>query len=331
MAYMHKITVINHKLLHILLTDCNIYCNILVYNRVSYSIIISDVTEKVAMTRIRSQKIFDPDLACEARIFALAPHFTQADHALADLALNHPEIVVRSSARELGRQCNISEASVIRFIQKLRYESLEDFRQALQKDLLSSQTSGRIRNTSSDTPIDVLNEVVSLCMKALQSLVAALDINDLKRAVDAIQSSHCINFFSAGGSIRIAEHTVFKLLRMGYMAVAQAEPFSQMAQASLVGKESVAFGISYTGATKSVNDALAVAKESGAKVICLTNFSGTEITEIADICLITASPGGLLAANAAQTRVAQFAVLDTLLTLLPTRCKEDGTINPSSN
>ena len=269
------------------------------------------------MAKIHSSKNFSPELACTARIFTLTPHFTQADHAIADLAINHPQLVALSSARELGRHSDVSEASVIRFVQKLGYESLQDFRDALKKELVNSQTAGNTMvSTHPNTPTEALSQVVSLCSQTLQMLTTALDIEELGRAAKALEASTCIHFFAAGGSIRVAQHATFKLMRLGYLSFAEAEPFAQMAQASVVGSGSVAFGISFTGATKSVIDALAVTKENGAVVICLTSFSGTPITNLADICLITPSPGGVLAANSAQTRVAQFAVLDALFALI---------------
>ena len=268
------------------------------------------------MVNKSSPNLFDPNLVSTARIFSLAHQLTQADRAIADLAINHPQLVAVSSARELGRQCNVSEASVIRFIQKLEYESLSDFRYALKKELVESQTTGSSEVSPRGTPAEALSQVVSLCSQALQMLMAALDIEELWRAAKALEASTCIHFFASGGSIRVAQHAAFKLMRLGYLSFAQAEPFSQMAQASVVGNGSVAFGISFTGSTKSVIDALAATKEHGATIICLTNFAGTPITELADIRLITATPGGILAANSAHTRVAQFAVLDALLTLM---------------
>ena len=274
------------------------------------------------MGKNQNSKIFSPELSCTARIFTLTPHFTQADHAIAGLAINHPQLVVTSSARELGRHSDVSEASVIRFVQKLEYESLKDFRDALKKELVNSQTAGNsMVSTQPNTPAEALAQVVSLCSQALQMLTTAIDIEELGRAADALEKSTCIHFFAAGGSIRVAQHAAFKLLRLGYPAYAQSEPFSQIAQASIVQSGSVAFGISFTGSTKSVVDALAAAKENGAIVICLTNFAGTQVTELSDIRLITPAPGGILAANSAQTRVAQFAILDALLTLIAPRCE----------
>lgn len=259
------------------------------------------------------------DPLCTPRIFTLSPHFTKADQAIADLTISHPQTVAKLSARKLGHQCGVSEASVIRFVQKLGYKSLDDFRQALQYELLTSQTSASRWESSKDSPAAILSQVVSLCSQALQSLTVVLDINDLSRAANEMEKADSIHFFSAGGSIRISQHAAFKLMRMGYLSIAYSEPFTQMAQASLIGKNAVAFGISYTGSTKSICDALSVARDRGVVSICLTNFAGTQITECADIKLITGAPGGVLAANSAQSRVSQLAVLDTLCALIPLR------------
>jgi DNA-binding MurR/RpiR family transcriptional regulator len=276
------------------------------------------------MTKSILSEPLQAELSCTARLDALAPHFTKADHGIADRILSHPQTMVRLSARELGRQCGVSEASVVRFAQKLGYNGLEELRQAVRHDLVTSQTAAGQEFPADNEVAEVLAKVVALCSQALEHLVAVLDVDELERAAAALEAADLVHFFAAGGSVRVAQHAAFKLMRMGYLSVVNPEPFAQMAQATLVGPNSVAFGISYTGATKSVNDALAVAGESGAMTVCLTNFAGTEMTEVADVQLITAAPGGVLAANSAQARIAQFAVLDSLVALITPRGGEEG-------
>ena len=260
-----------------------------------------------------------PEAMCTARINTLYPHFTKADRAIASLTINHPQTVARLPSRELGRQCGISEASVIRFVQKLGYDGLPDFKEALRQELMASQTPVSPDFSPEDSPAEVLSKVVALCSQALQNLVELLDVTELDRAAKAISAADCLHFFSAAGSMRVAQHAALKLMRMGYLSITHTDPTAQMAQASLTGEETVAIGISFTGSTKAVIDALAVAKESGATTICLTNFTGTPITHISDIRLITGAPGGLLAANSAPARVAQFAVLDAVCALINPR------------
>jgi DNA-binding MurR/RpiR family transcriptional regulator len=262
---------------------------------------------------------FQSELLTTTRIHTLTPHFTRADQLIADLTINHPQTVIKLSARELGRQCTVSEASVIRFVQKLGYDGLNDFKEALHHELVISQNPAWPEFYGKDTPFEALAKVIALCSQALQSLMSVLDTDELARAADVINKADAIYFFAAGGSIRVAQHAVFKLMRMGYLAIESAEYFAQMAQTSLLTPRSVAFGISFTGGTKSVCDAMAAARDAGAHTIGLTNFAGTPILLYSDIKFITGAPGGVLAANSAQTRVAQFVVLDTLFSLIPDR------------
>lgn len=259
------------------------------------------------------------ELMTTTRIHTLSPHFTRADQLIADLTINHPQTVIKLSARELGRQCNLSEASVIRFVQKLGYEGLTDFKAALQHELVISQNPAWPDFYGKDTPSEALAKVVALCSQALQSVMAVVDTNELARAADVMSKADVIHFFAAGGSIRVAQHAIFKLMRMGYLAIGYSEYFAQMAQTSVLTPQSVAFGISFTGATKSVCDAMAAASDAGAHTIGLTNFAGTPMMLCSNIKLVTGAPGGVLAANSAQTRVAQFVVLDTLFSLIPIR------------
>jgi RpiR family transcriptional regulator, carbohydrate utilization regulator len=271
------------------------------------------------MAKNRIHKDIQSELVTTTRIFTLTPHFTQADQLLADLTINHPQTVIKLSAREFGRQCGVSEASVIRFVQKLGYEGLTEFKSALHHELVISQNPAWPEFFGKDTPSEALSKVVNLCSQTLQSLMSVLDPNELARAAEVINNTDAVHFFSAGGSIRVAQHAVFKLLRMGYLAIGYSEQFTQMAQTSVLTPKSVAFGISFTGSTKSVCDALAAATEAGAHTIGLTNFAGTPMTGYADIKLITGAPGGLLAANSAHARVAQFVVLDALFSLVSIR------------
>lgn len=265
------------------------------------------------------QSSIQPYTACTARINILYPHFTPADRVIADLTISHPQVVARLSSRELGRQCGVSEVSVIRFVRKLGYKGLPEFKEALRQELMTAQTPIGADVSPSAPAEEILARVVALCSQALQNLLSVLDLGELARAAEAIAGADCLHFFSVGGSMRVAQHAAFKLMRMGYLAVAYSDPYAQMAQASLLGPGAVAVGLSFTGSTREVVDALAVAQGNGATTICLTNFAGTPITQAADIMLITGAPGGLLAANSAPARIAQFVVLDTLCALVPPR------------
>lgn len=256
---------------------------------------------------------------CFARINTLYPHFTPADRAIAHLTIHHPQMVDRLSSRELGRQCGVSEASVVRFAKKLGYAGFPEFKNDLHHDILVSETLGSTEFLPADSGAEVLSKVIALGMQALRNLTSVLDTHELERAARVLSAARCIHFFAAGGSASVAQQAAFKLMRMGYMSVAYVDFYTQKAQASLIDASGAVMGISYTGSTGAVIDALAVARENGATTICITNFSGTPILEVADIRLITGAPGGILAANSAPSRVAQFAALEALCALIGPR------------
>jgi DNA-binding MurR/RpiR family transcriptional regulator len=268
------------------------------------------------MTKAVLPETVQQEATCTARISTRYPHYTKADQAIADLTIDHPQTVVGLSSRELGRRCGVSEASVVRFAKKLGYSGLLEFKEALRQELMTSQTLASASLPPDNSPAAVISQVAAICSQALQNLLVILDVNELARAAKAIAAADCLHIFSLGGSMRVAQHAALKLMRMGYLTVVYAEPYTQSAQASLVETGAVALGLSFTGSTKAVVDALAVAKEAGATTICLTNFAATPITQIADIKLITGAPGGILAANSASARVAQFAVLDAICAML---------------
>jgi DNA-binding MurR/RpiR family transcriptional regulator len=77
-------------------------------------------------------------------------------------------------------------------------------------------------------------------------------------------------------------------------------------------KGDVAIGISHSGSTKDVVDALTAARKAGATTIAITNFSPSPITKVADIVLLTAAPESAFGGEVLTSRIAQLCVVDVL-------------------
>jgi DNA-binding MurR/RpiR family transcriptional regulator len=73
-----------------------------------------------------------------------------------------------------------------------------------------------------------------------------------------------------------------------------------------------AIGISHSGSTKDVVDALAAARGAGATAIAVTNFSPSPLSRAADIILLTSSPDTPLGGEVLTSRIAQLCVIDVL-------------------
>jgi DNA-binding MurR/RpiR family transcriptional regulator len=78
----------------------------------------------------------------------------------------------------------------------------------------------------------------------------------------------------------------------------------------------VAVGISHTGRTKDTFQAIQIAKEKGAKTICITSFTQSPIYDICDVKLVTSTSETRFLKEAVSSRIAQIALLDSLYTCI---------------
>jgi RpiR family transcriptional regulator, carbohydrate utilization regulator len=249
---------------------------------------------------------------CSAKIRSLYPSLRRTEQQVADFVLRDPEAALGLSARELARECSTSEASVVRFCQNLGYQGLPEFRTALMQDVLSAQGGLYEEITADDAPTDLLRKVVNLSVSALNDTLVVLDPGEFGRAVEALLQARRLHFFGAGGSAYIAQEAALKFLRLSIPTTSFIDRFSQVMSAALLGPGDVAIGLSYTGVTKEVVEALTTARQMGATTICITNFDRSPITQAADIKLLTGTTPTLLGGESGQSRVAQLTIIDAL-------------------
>ena len=103
-----------------------------------------------------------------------------------------------------------------------------------------------------------------------------------------------------------------KFTRLGLIADAFGDAHLQVMAAAALSPGDVAIGISHSGSTKDVVDALTAARRSGATTISITNFSPSPITRGSDVVLLTASHESPLGGEVLTSRIAQLCVIDVL-------------------
>jgi DNA-binding MurR/RpiR family transcriptional regulator len=71
-------------------------------------------------------------------------------------------------------------------------------------------------------------------------------------------------------------------------------------------------GISHTGASRDVCDAMENAQNAGATTICITHRATSPITKVSNIKLFTAAKETAFGSDATSSRIAQLTIIDTL-------------------
>lgn len=148
--------------------------------------------------------------------------------------------------------------------------------------------------------------------QALQDTRKLLDDNALEEAVNALAGAAKVNIYGVGASGFVAMDAQLKLLRIGIQATAFSDAHVQTYLAALLAPGDVALAISDSGNTKDVVRALLVAKEQGAKTICITSVPDSPVSKVADIKLYTAATESIFRGGAIASRIAQLSVVDVL-------------------
>jgi len=140
----------------------------------------------------------------------------------------------------------------------------------------------------------------------------ALNTDTLEEVCKKISSAEKIVIFGLGNSASIALDASHKLQRTGCNAHAYSDNHMQVIVASHLTSNDVAIGISHSGSSKDIVEALKIAKESGATTVAITNSGKSPIQKHSDFTLFTASDETKHNILALNSRIAQLAIIDTL-------------------
>lgn len=254
-----------------------------------------------------------PAIGSLTRLRELRPRLAEAERRLATYILRHPRLVLDSSITLVASRARVSEATVVRLCRRIGCRGYQDLRIRLAGDLVQPprQIYGEIEPT--DDPSAIKRKVFGLSVRALEETLDVLDDRELERAADAMVGARRLDFYGVGASGIVALDAQQKFLRIGLDAQAFVDPHLQAASAALLRKGDVAMGISESGSTRDTVHALGVARAAGATTVAITRYGPSPIGKVAGIRLHTLSRESGIRGGALASRIAQLAVVDTLL------------------
>jgi DNA-binding MurR/RpiR family transcriptional regulator len=214
-------------------------------------------------------------------------------------------------AREIGSLCGTSEATVVRFCQRIGYRGLSDIKKVLAHELaanlVSSRRRGRVNNGNS-----ILAHVFSDCAEAVRDTLAGIDYAKVNRIAAAIAGAERLYLFGAGGSAHIAQVAALNFLSLGLQTISFVDPIQQLAAAKLASARDVAVAVTYSGNQSDVAEALRTTRKKGALCVGITSFEQSRISKWAHELLLMFIPAETLRGQGGAHRVAQIALLDAL-------------------
>lgn len=263
------------------------------------------------MTSVTSPEPTGPLLV---RVRAVMPALAPAEQRVANAVLADPGGVAAMTISELAEVASTSETTVIRFCKQIGVPGYPQLRLQLAaqsaQENIRPEVGGDIE--PGDSLADVVGKVAFADERAVRETAQQLDIDALSKVVAAVAKAPRVDLYGAAASSFVALDLQQKLHRIRRVAFAWSDVHVMLTSAALLGEEDVAIGISHTGTTVEVVEALEEAAKHGATTVAVTNFPRSPLARTADLVLTTAARETTYRSGAMSSRIAQLMVVDCL-------------------
>ncbi|MDT0305467.1 MurR/RpiR family transcriptional regulator [Streptomyces sp. DSM 44917] len=255
--------------------------------------------------------------ALAAKVRTLAPSMTRSMQRVAETVAGDPAGCAALTVTGLAERTGTSEATVVRTARLLGYPGYRDLRLAL-AGLAAQLASGAAPAVTADIAVDdSLADVVAKLTQderqALADTAAGLDLRQLEAAVAALTAARRIDVYGVGASSLVAQDLAQKLLRIGLVAHAHADPHLAVTGAVQLRAGDVALAVTHSGRTVDVIEPLRAAFDRGATTVAVTGRPDGEVTRYADHVLTTSTAReSELRPAAMSSRASQLLVVDCL-------------------
>ncbi|MBB5172348.1 MurR/RpiR family transcriptional regulator [Texcoconibacillus texcoconensis] len=249
-----------------------------------------------------------------SKIQAQLSSFTSAERKIAEYILEHGDFVPTMTTKQLAEQANASEASIIRFCKRIGLDSFRMLKVALAQELTHSEAtinSASLLQTH-DTPHSLFQKVTSLNRMSLDMTTKTLSHHEFERAIEVIMNASKVGLYGVGGSFPPAFDGHYKLMRLGFHAVASADYHYMIPFITMMDQTGVVICFSTSGRTKEVIQLASYAKERNLTVIAITTLDNSPLYKLSDIALCIPDIELEQRIGSIASRTSQLNIIDAL-------------------
>lgn len=235
-----------------------------------------------------------------------------AERSVIQYILDHPASVIYMPITELSEETHSSDATIIRVCRQAGFRGYQDLKISLARDTVLPIKNINERIDPGDDFETAMTKVFTSNVQAVTDTGHTVSFNQLSNAADLVLAAEDILIFGVVMSGLASMELSYKLLRIGVKSTAVIEPQLQAISTAMLTPRDVVIGISHSGSSKEIVNAVARAKKKGAKTIAITNFPRSPLAELADVLLLTAANETPLGSGSIPSMVAQLSVIDAL-------------------
>ncbi|WP_240224372.1 MurR/RpiR family transcriptional regulator [Rheinheimera hassiensis] len=261
------------------------------------------------------------------KIHALRDKFPRAEQQLAEYILANPDHIRDMPSQMLAKAVGISQASVVRFTQKLGYKGYPDFKFAITDSLHHQVLPASADKLHGEISLD--DTFSTMSQKLLASKINVLNkthtINSqtcYEQAALMLRNAKRVLLCGKGGSALVAKDFSYKLQKLGMAALAETDTHVQLANIANYTADDVLVVLSESGETPDSVKITEQAASNSVQIISITAYGANSIARLAGLNLYTVADESSARLSSILARNAQELVIDTLFILLTQTCPQ---------
>lgn len=246
-----------------------------------------------------------------AKLKSVMRDLTYSEELLANYINEHTDEIDNLTSTDLARICGVSQSTVIRFSQKLGYESYKK----MTLDISTQQSDENIDinidpNEDTNTTIEKLKSQYDYILNLTYSLNS---IHNIDYAVELLhQAKRIVCFgFSARNNL-FAQYFSEKLLVMGKDSKYELYPALVYSDIEQLEENDVLVLFSESGETRDLVNYAKLAREKKVQVISITRVQKNKLQSLSDCSLKIVEYGGRTALRSNLIRYSILIIIDTL-------------------
>lgn len=231
-----------------------------------------------------------------------------AEKKVADFVLENPQEAVNATVSELAKASGVSDATVVRMCHHLGYKGYYQFRLMLAKDV------GRNNELEDES-----NAVVRIFQEYANFMTEiGENINEevMQGCVNLIKTCKQAHIMAVGNTTPLALYMGFRLGRLGVKCTYAIAPEYFLNNVNLADEGDIIIAISQSGGSKHIIQGMELGKEKGLKMMAITGYSHSPVTQLADYTLIANGRKESFDFYKNYAHLKETALIDALLELV---------------
>ncbi|WP_025725143.1 MurR/RpiR family transcriptional regulator [Acholeplasma granularum] len=219
--------------------------------------------------------------------------------------VGNPEQVIYSAISQLSNLLEVGEATILRYVKKMGFDGYASFKLELFKEFDA---------TKEITNKPYIEQIASNMETTIQETKARINEKEIDKAAHLILNSKKVLVIGQGASHISAQDTFSRLIRIGIDAVVVHDTHLLYMYTSILNPDTVVISYTFSGETKEIVKASELAKKSGCKVIGITNYEKSAISNLSDVTLYTSGYEQNLQGGVLSSKISQLFISDVLIT-----------------